>query len=29
MINGTKVKDLRLAKRLSQSELVSAAGISI
>lgn len=28
MIDGTKVKDLRLAKRLSQSELASAAGIS-
>lgn len=28
MIDGTKVRELRLAKRLSQSELASAAGIS-
>ncbi|MDO4561418.1 MAG: helix-turn-helix transcriptional regulator [bacterium] len=28
MIDGTKVKDLRLVKRLSQQELASVAGIS-
>ena len=28
MINGAKVKELRLAKRLSQAELASASGIS-
>ena len=28
MIDGSKVKDLRLAKRLSQSELAGVAGIS-